>query len=1129
MPIRAERGHQAIPLRACQYDELRLRLTPGNDGGHRVLASTGSAEVAGHFEPQLSELDIDNLLMRAPSMLRGCRGAPSPSLTDAKRIGGLLFDALFGDRISGLYREALAMARAAGKGLRITLCLSEAPQLVRVPWEYLFDAPHFLAVSAYTPVVRYLDLPQGPRPLAIEPPLRILGVVSSPADYPRLDVDGERSRLEGALSELVRAGAVSLDWLEQPTLSELLRMFQRGTFHALHYVGHGKFDEESQTGFLLLEDPSGWSREVSGDQLATILRDFTSLRLAVLNACDGARTGVSDPFAGAAQSLVQREIPAVIAMQSEITDDAATVFAQGFYSAIATGVPVDAALAAARLAMFAERSDDVEWGAPALFMRVPDGRILDFASASEAGDDQHNDPGTGGPRPAPAQTLTGVGSVRSALRGGQLPGVAHALVGRRAEVACVEGLLSRDDVRLISLLGPGGVGKTMLAIEVAARLRARYRDGVWFVPLAPLTDPALVAPEIARTLGIKETAGESLMVTVGNAIADRELLLVLDNFEHVIAAEGLVSELLESAPHLDVLVTSRHALNLRGEHRIVVPPLPPEDAAKLLVDRAVAVRRDVATGGPEHEAVQRLCERLEGLPLALELAAAHVALFSFSALETRLTQRLDLPAGARDRPHRQRTLRGTLDWSYQLLSAPERRLYRGLACFAGGARLEAVESIFDDLGADVTETIAALVDKSLLRRGDDPDGLPRFWMLETIREHACECAASDGDADAMAARHARYFLQFARDGERELVRPEQSAWLARLQAEHDNLRVSLDYLAAYCPSQALLMVGALARFWELHGHLAEAQQRVGRVLSLTRAEGAAGAKAINLSGRLAYLEGDIEAAEPLFLEAVRAARVAREFRVEVSALSHLGRVARARGDLTRALELHEDALAVARVADDDWTLMVAVGNLGAVLADTGQLDRGVPLVREALELSCGLGETMAAALWGSNLAELALAAGGLEELEWLIPESLRRARELESSPMTGWVLSLQALWNLRRGEEAAARASLTEALACMDGAYDAELSQVVLAITATHATAWRDHVLALQLWAALDRQMRTQHVPQALLVERLREEWLPKAEASLDVTMRAHAWSAGADLLPDEALRLAARPAVAFA
>jgi hypothetical protein len=225
--------------------------------------------------------------------------------------------------------------------------------------------------------------------------------------------------------------------------------------------------------------------------------------------------------------------------------------------------------------------------------------------------------------------------------------------------------------------------------------------------------------------------------------------------------------------------------------------------------------------------------------------------------------------------------------------------------------------------------------------------------------------------------------------------------------------------------------------------------------------------------------------------------------------------------------LQEQALAVARAAGDDWTLMAAVGNLGAVLADTGQLERGIPLLKEALQLSRRLGETMAAALGAANLVELALAAENLEGIETLITEALCGAREIGCSPMVGWVLSLQALWALGRGDRDAADASLSEALTCMGGAYDAELSQVVLSVAATLATVRDDPVLALQLWAALDRQASTQHVAQALLVQRLRQEWLPVAETSLDAATRNRAWSAGAELLPEQALELAALPTIA--
>jgi hypothetical protein len=364
------------------YDELRLRIDRREAGSYRVHASTHSAEASTSFELPFNELEIENFILKV-SRPRGRRRIDTSAIAHARRFGGGLFTALFAGEIYRLYDDAIAHARSAGRGVRITLCLSGSPELIDVPWEFLFDDPDFLAVSAFTPVVRYLDLPRAHRPLLVEPPLRLLGVVSSPAEYEQLDTERERHNLERALSGLTEAGAVELHWLERPTLAALLKALQTHTFHALHYIGHGVYDRDAERGVLLFEDDSGWARPVGGDTLGMILHDFSSLRLAVLNACEGARTARTDPFAGVAGSLVQRDIPAVVAMQFEISDDAAIVFAGGFYEQLAAGSPVDASLAAARLAMLAARSDDIEWGTPVLFMRVMDGRIFDLGDHPE--------------------------------------------------------------------------------------------------------------------------------------------------------------------------------------------------------------------------------------------------------------------------------------------------------------------------------------------------------------------------------------------------------------------------------------------------------------------------------------------------------------------------------------------------------------------------------------------------------------------------------------------------------------------------------------------------------------------------------------------------------------------------
>jgi CHAT domain-containing protein/SIR2-like protein len=362
------------------YDELRLRIDSYATGKYQVLASNRLAEATDGFELPFEQLELENFILRL-SHPRGRRRIDHSAIDEARRFGGELFKALFHGEIHSLYRDALADARGRDRGVRITLCLSGSPELIDVPWEYLFDDPDFLAMSALTPVVRYLDLPRAHRPLLVKPPLRLLGVVSSPADYEQLDVARERANLQNALATLTESGAVELQWLERPTLGALLHALQTQTFHALHYVGHGTYDRETDRGALLFEDDGGWARPVTGDRLGMILHDFTSLRLAILNACEGARTARTDPFAGVAGSLVRRDIPAVVAMQFEISDEAAIVFASGFYEQLAGGAPVDASLAAARLAMLAQRGDEIEWGTPVLFMRVPDGRIFDLGDA----------------------------------------------------------------------------------------------------------------------------------------------------------------------------------------------------------------------------------------------------------------------------------------------------------------------------------------------------------------------------------------------------------------------------------------------------------------------------------------------------------------------------------------------------------------------------------------------------------------------------------------------------------------------------------------------------------------------------------------------------------------------------
>ena len=359
------------------YAEIKIRLDRNADGSFDVSATSPVGEAAGRFESPFSELELENFVLKIGRTRRAVRSVGSTERRSAKEFGERLFNALFQGKVRDLYRMTAAGIDKR-KGLRLSLSLTGAPELMNVPWEYMYDEPRFLSQSAQTPIVRYLDLPRARPPLAVTPPLRILAMVSSPTDAVALDSARERANVEAALSELRRLGLVEITWLEQATLPALQRELRRSEYHVFHFIGHGGFDEATSDGVLLLEDETERGRRVSGPDLGVLLFDHPTLRLAVLNACEGARTAADDPFAGVATSLVQQEIPAVVAMQFEITDQAAIVFSRELYGALADGYPIDTAVAEARRAIFFADDNDIEWGTPVLFMRSSDGRLFEL-------------------------------------------------------------------------------------------------------------------------------------------------------------------------------------------------------------------------------------------------------------------------------------------------------------------------------------------------------------------------------------------------------------------------------------------------------------------------------------------------------------------------------------------------------------------------------------------------------------------------------------------------------------------------------------------------------------------------------------------------------------------------------
>jgi predicted ATPase/DNA-binding CsgD family transcriptional regulator len=719
-----------------------------------------------------------------------------------------------------------------------------------------------------------------------------------------------------------------------------------------------------------------------------------------------------------------------------------------------------------------------------------------------------------------------------------LPAQLTPLVGRMREVEEVCALLRSEQTRLMTLTGPGGIGKTRLGIRVAEELANEFADGVCFDSLAPIRDPELVIPSIARMLGLSELGERPLSERLGELLKERELLLVLDNFEQVIEAASRVAELLAVCPRLKVLATSREMLHLSCEWVFPVPPLGLPDVEQLpgdirtlseygavafFVQRARMAKPDFRLTKENAPVVAEICIRLDGMPLAIELAAARLRLISPRAILERLRRRLRLlKGGPRDAPVRQKTLRDAIGWSYDLLGAQERLLFGRLSVFAGGCTLEAAEAVCDpgeDLSKEVLDLLASLMDKSLLNRAETEDGEGRLWMLETVKEYALERLEAAGEEEKIRRAHAANYLALAEEASPETKGPRQTEWFDRLESEHDNLRAALSFsLEGGDPEMALRLVASLWWFWYKRGHLSEGRRWLEEALEKGASPAPARAEALNGAGVLARNQSDYEQARALLEESLALWRELGDKAGASKVLIDMGTVAGDQGDHSQATAFFEKSLRLKKELGDTWGIALVLGNLGVAAHHRGDLADAAALLEESLELFRVLGDKGSIAWTFGTLGEVAEDQNDYEKAATSYQESLTLYRTVgdkegiaELSRSLGRIAQVQSDYaraatlydeSLRLNKELGDRLGIARDLEGM----------------AALRAACRQPEPATRLLAAAET-LREEICAPLENVERIKHEAIiSAAREALGEAAFANAWSEGRKLTPEQAL-----------